>query len=643
MDILLKQFLFSYMKPFRNHLLFICDSAILVAVALALAQFSLRYGLPDAVGQGKLMPHLLLLYICTVIFQWVFHTYDSLWRYAESREYLALLGAAFFGFFVYEVISRLIIKSVISFILLTCIASLWILGMLLLRFSYRVYRTYSIYKRGTQRIPVAVIGAGEAGVRLLEELNGDDDSKYTIRCFFDDDPAKIGKKIHGVEIKGTIADVPARLRAMDIREIIVAIPSASESRRQEILRELSRLEQVRVTILPNTSDLIARRSIRSQLREIKIDDLLGREQVKLDSALVGRFLGDKVVLVTGGGGSIGAELCRQIVRFGPKRLIIVDNYENNAYDIQQELLYHYGQDLNLVLEIATIRDKDRLCQIFSRYRPQVVFHAAAHKHVPLMEQSPQEAIRNNVFGTLNLVQVADAFQVEKFIQISTDKAVNPTSVMGATKRLGEMILQSMKGKGNTCYAAVRFGNVLGSNGSVVPLFKRQISEGGPVTITDKRIIRYFMTISEAVQLVLQAGAMAQQNELYVLDMGQPVKILDLAENMIRLSGYVPYRDIDIIETGLRPGEKLYEELLVASRDIEKTENDKIYIERQPAITPEKLEAKLSVLQAALEKNDPSIIRDALHQVVPYFFEPEDLNKDQGEVVELPEEQQKVLI
>ena len=349
------------------------------------------------------------------------------------------------------------------------------------------------------------------------------------------------------------------------------------------------------------------------------------------------LLSGRTVLVTGGGGSIGSELCRQIVKHHPKRLVIFDIYENNAYDIQQELLYQYGKDLPLSVEIGSVRDPQRLELLFDTYKPDVVFHAAAHKHVPLMETSPQEAIRNNVFGTLNLVRAADAHGVKKFIQISTDKAVNPTSVMGASKRLCEMIVQSMAMCSETTFAAVRFGNVLGSNGSVIPLFKRQIENGGPVTITDKRIIRYFMTIPEAAQLVLEAGSMAKQNELFVLDMGQPVKILDLAENLVRLSGYEPYRDIDIIETGLRPGEKLYEELLIASRDIEKTENEKIFVEHQPVVTPEELAEKLEILRAALEK-DPSAIRSALHRVVPTFREPEELNNAQGERVEIPPQQ-----
>ena len=555
------------MSRFRKELLFLCDTLILVAVGAVLIPFSVRYIQGDLSTQWTLLSHMLLLYGCTVVFQVIFHTYDSLWRYAESREYLSLLMAALWGFFAYEVISRIVIREAVPFLLLTAIASVWVLGMLLVRFIYRVYRTHSMYQKGHHQIPVAIIGAGAAGVQLLGELQSNPDSRYAVQCFFDDDQAKVGKRIHGVEVKGRIADIPSRLRAMDIRQIIVAIPSISEERRHEILKELSGLDRVKVSVLPSTIDLIDQKPIGSQLRDIQIEDLLGREPIHLDPAPVDSFLGGKTVLVTGGGGSIGSELCRQIVKHDPRKLVIVDIYENNAYDIQQELLYQYKGRLDLSVEIASIRDRERLQQLFAHYRPDVVFHAAAHKHVPLMEQSPQEAVRNNVFGTYNLVKTADEYGVSKFIQISTDKAVNPTSVMGASKRLCEMIVQSMKGRSKTVFAAVRFGNVLGSNGSVVPLFKRQIAAGGPVTVTDKRIIRYFMTIPEAAQLVLQAGAMAKQNELYVLDMGRPVKILDLAENLIRLSGYVPYRDIDIVETGLRPGEKLYEELLIASRDI----------------------------------------------------------------------------
>ena len=516
--------------------------------------------------------------------------------------------------------------GVVFFVLLVAITSLWVLGMLALRFCYRVYRSYTNRVARGSRIPVAVIGAGSAGIQLLDELRNNPDSRYEVQCFFDDDPAKVGRRIRDIEVKGRISDIPARLKAMDIREVLVAIPSVTEERRQEILQILAGVDRVHITVLPSTLDLLDQKPIQSQLREVQIEDLLGREPVKLNPAPVDEFLGGKVVLVSGGGGSIGSELCRQIAKHHPKRLVIVDIYENNAYDIQQELVRLYGGELNLSVEIASIRDRRRVWQLMGNYCPDVVFHAAAHKHVPLMETSPQEAIRNNVFGTLNLVEAADYFGVKKFIQISTDKAVNPTSVMGATKRMCEMILQSMNGHSRTNFAAVRFGNVLGSNGSVIPLFKRQIAAGGPVTITDKRIIRYFMTIPEAAQLVLQAGAMANNGELYVLDMGKPVKILDLAENLIRLSGRVPYRDIDIVETGLRPGEKLYEELLIKSRDIEKTENNKIFVERQPAITPAELADKLTLLTKVLEKEDPAEIRAALHEVVPTFVEPEMANQ-----------------
>ena len=626
------------MKRYRKNFLFLCDSLILITVAFLLSQFALRYKLPDAVGLGDFWPHMALLFGCNLVFQLAFHTYDSLWRYAESREYLSLLTAAFCGFFLYEVVSRFILRgTTISFLLLTAIASLWVLGMLLVRFTYRTYRSQRLFRWKGRGVPVAIIGAGSAGVQLLDELLADPDRRYCVECFFDDDPDKLHHRIHGVEVKATLEDMPERLRAMDIREVIVAIPSISSERRQELLRKLSIMEHIRVTVLPGTMDLIAQKSIRSQLREVQIEDLLGRDAVQLDNDAVDTFLSGKTVMVTGGGGSIGSELCRQIVRHNPRRLVVVDIYENNAYDIQQELLYHYGTTLDLCIEIASIRDERRVRQLFAKYHPDIVFHAAAHKHVPLMEDSPQEAIRNNVFGTQNLVRAAEDFGVGKFIQISTDKAVNPTSVMGASKRLCEMILQSRKGQGGcTTFAAVRFGNVLGSNGSVVPLFKHQIAAGGPITITDKRIIRFFMTIPEAAQLVLLSGAMAKQNELYVLDMGRPVKILDLAENLIRLSGLTPYRDIDIVETGLRPGEKLYEELLISSRDIETTENEKIFIERQPGITPAEMDEKLAILHAALEKDDPAAIRAAMHRVVPSFHEPEELNNSQGREVRIPD-------
>lgn len=330
---------------------------------------------------------------------------------------------------------------------------------------------------------------------------------------------------------------------------------------------------------------------------------LGRERIVFNNQEVFDFLRGKVVMVTGGGGSIGSELCRQIAKRAPKELVVVDIYENNAYDLQQELKMEYGGNLNLKVEIASVRDREKVRELVEFYRPQIIFHAAAHKHVPLMEECPEEAVKNNVFGTYNVVHAADEFGVDKFVLISTDKAVNPTNVMGATKRFCEMILQSMKGVSKTEYAAVRFGNVLGSNGSVIPLFRRQIEAGGPVTVTDKRIIRYFMTIPEAAQLVLEAGAMAGSSEVFVLDMGQPVKILDLAENLIKLSGYVPYVDIDIVETGLRPGEKLYEELLMKSDGLIKTTSSKIFIERQQEISQQEMDQKLEILRQALQRGD----------------------------------------
>lgn len=627
------------MNPYRKQVLFLCDTFMFVCITVFFFLMGTHHTIIiEGAALEDLPLNALVLYVCVLIFQLLFRTYDSLWRYAESREYLSLISAAFFGFSSYEVVNRILpIDTRIPVVLLTSIASIWVLGMLTMRFIYRVYRSHCNYHKGSHLVPVAIVGAGEAGVRLMEEIQSNPNSKYDVKCFFDDNRGKIGKRIRGVKIEGSIQDIPELIKGMDIAKIIVAIPSIPEHRRQSILRELSSLDRIKISVLPNTLELLNDKPIRSQIRDVEIEDLLGRDPIELDVSPVDNFLSGKTVLVTGGGGSIGSELCRQIAKHHPKKLIVLDIYENSAYDIQQELRYKYKGTLDLSVEIATICDIEQLRIVFKKYHPEVVFHAAAHKHVPLMEDSPIEAVRNNVFGTFNLVRVVEEFGVQKFIQISTDKAVTPTNVMGATKRLCEIILQSRKGHSKTTFAAVRFGNVLGSNGSVVPLFKRQIAAGGPVTITDKRIIRYFMTIPEAAQLVLQAGAMAKQNELFVLDMGEPVKILDLAENLIRLSGYIPYDEINIVETGLRPGEKLYEELLVGTRNVEKTENEKIFVEHQPAVTEEELDEKLDILRAVLAKNDPSLIRDAMHQVVPSFHEPEDLNNCQGDDVVIPDQ------
>lgn len=609
-------------KFLRSFLLFACDSAILLAATLFCLVCShwFHENLP-----GRLLylaVHLAVMYACVTIAQLIFRTYASLWRYAESREYMTLLLAAFFGFLVYEIVARTLMSQVIiSFITLTAIGGLWVLGMLLVRFAYRLYRNHVHYTRGNHQVSAAIVGAGSAGLQLLEELRSNHESKFRVECFFDDDPAKIHKTVHGIRVEGSIAQAPAKLRALGIRNVFVAIPSANENRRHEILQSLSKLENVHISTLPSTMELIDRKPIRGQLREIQIEDLLGRPPIVMDPAPVDAFLEGKTVMVTGGGGSIGSELCRQIVKHDPRKLIIVDIYENNAYDIQQELLYRYGGRLDLSVEIASVRDLERIRQLMERYRPNVVFHAAAHKHVPLMEVSPQEAIRNNVFGTLNVVRAANEFKVEKFLLISTDKAVNPTSVMGASKRLCEMILQSMKGHSTTDYVAVRFGNVLGSNGSVVPLFKRQIAAGGPVTLTDKRIIRYFMTIPEAVQLIFQAGAYARGGEIFVLDMGEPVRIDDLARNMIRLSGFEPDVDIPIVYTGLRPGEKLYEELLLSGEGMQKTKNDLIYIGHEIAFDPAAFEENLMLLRAIPESDEPAL-RAKLRELVPTFHAPD---------------------
>lgn len=575
------------------------------------------------------MPNFGLMLLCLCGFLWASKSYDSLWRYAETDEYISMILMGALAYVVYFILQKILPIPKIPSVLSLCIYSMSLLLMMTARFIYRKYRMKANARGQERKVRCAIIGAGNAGVGLLNEMKNNSCNHYQPVCFFDDDPEKIGKFIHGIEVKGKIDMMPLLLRNTMVTEIIFAIPSADPIRRKEILEMCSTLH-CHVKVLPDTFAAVQSGNLSQNVRNVKIDDLLGRERIVFNNQEVFDFLRGKVVMVTGGGGSIGSELCRQIAKRSPKELVVVDIYENNAYDLQQELKMEYHDKLNLKVEIASVRDREKVRELVEFYRPQIIFHAAAHKHVPLMEECPEEAVKNNVFGTYNVVHAADEFGVDKFVLISTDKAVNPTNVMGATKRFCEMILQSMKGVSRTEYAAVRFGNVLGSNGSVIPLFRRQIEAGGPVTVTDKRIIRYFMTIPEAAQLVLEAGAMAGSSEVFVLDMGQPVKILDLAENLIKLSGYVPYVDIDIVETGLRPGEKLYEELLMKSDGLIKTTSSKIFIERQQEISQQEMNQKLEILRQALQRGDRESIRRAMKRVVPTFRDPEEVNREASE-------------
>ena len=451
-------------------------------------------------------------------------------------------------------------------------------GLTLSRFSKRFYCSFKtqFVNFFTKKTRVAIIGCNNDAFTLIRNMVFNEKSRYKAVCLLEDDERYLGKRIYDVRVVGTTHDLKEVIKKYNIQEIFVAVPSVSKHAQREILHRCKECG-LPIRLLPELSKMTNGEISVSKLRNVNIEDLLGREQVSVNLGEVMGYIENKVVLVTGGGGSIGSELCRQIAMHKPKQLIILDIYENNAYDIEQELTRHYP-DLPLLVLIASIRDRRKIFDVFAKYRPQIVFNAAAHKHVPLMETSPNEAVKNNVFGTLNVAQAADEYGVETFVQISTDKAVNPTNIMGATKRICEMIIQTIgRHSKNTKFVAVRFGNVLGSNGSVIPLFKRQIAEGGPVTITHRDIIRYFMTIPEAVSLVLQAGAYANGGQIFVLDMGEPVKIYDLAYNLIKLSGFEPGVDIEIRCTGLRPGEKLFEERLMAEEGLQKTPNGQISI------------------------------------------------------------------
>ena len=563
----------------------------------------------------------------TVLIFAVLKLYSSLWRFASIKELVyviegciaSILLNIFFYFFTYKPIFRsYFLLYGASLFLLTCV----------IRFSYRLVRLlYRSNIHGRHVRNTMIIGAGEACNVVMKELELSTELDARICCVIDDDVKKQGTYIHGVKVVGGRDKILEYAERYAINEIIVAIPSASKVEQRKILAICQQVQGCELKILPGVYQLVNGEVSVSKLRNVEIEDLLGRDPIQITTEKIGRYVSDKVVLVTGGGGSIGSELCRQIAANGVRQLIIFDIYENNAYDIQQELKRTYP-NLDLVVLIGSVRNGRKVNSVFEKYRPDIVYHAAAHKHVPLMEDSPNEAIKNNVFGTYKVALAADRYKTSKFVLISTDKAVNPTNIMGASKRMCEMIIQVFNNRSKTEYVAVRFGNVLGSNGSVIPLFRKQIEEGGPVTVTHPDIIRYFMTIPEAVSLVLQAGASAKGGEIFVLDMGKPVKIADLARNMIRLSGLKEGVDIEIKYTGLRPGEKLYEELLMEEEGLKGTENELIHIGRPLEFQEEEFLKDLEELyQEAYAETDQ--MKRIVKKIVPtYHLREADIIRDQ---------------
>jgi len=554
--------------------------------------------------------------VATILFLALFRCYSSMWQFAGLRDLLRVVWAC-----LASVVSMIL---VMYFLEMPMPRSYPILhGMFLVIFIGGLKLLYRLvwemrHESSQEKKRTMIVGAGMAGATLLREFQTSEQSANEVVCVVDDDRSKKGRDLRGVKIVGNRYDIPVAALKYKVEEIVFAIAAAEPSVRREIL-DLCRQTGCEIKVIPALYQLVNGDVSIQRIRKLQIEDLLGRDSVHVDSAGIGEFVAGKVVLVTGGGGSIGSELCRQLAALNPKLLIIFDIYENNAYDIQQELKRKYPE-LPMEVLIGSVRDEKRMAQLFEKYRPQLVYHAAAHKHVPLMEDSPMEAVKNNVFGTLNTAVMADRYGAEKMVLISTDKAVNPTNIMGASKRICEMIVEMVGRHSETDYVAVRFGNVLGSNGSVIPLFQKQIAEGGPVTVTDKRIIRYFMTIPEAVSLVLQAGVYATGGEIFILDMGEPVKIDDLARNMIRLSGFEPDVDIPVVYTGLRPGEKLYEELLLQSEGMRKTENDLIFIVQDEEFDDDELKQRLETLRAAAEVGDRLAVRKLMHQIVPEFQE-----------------------
>ncbi len=622
----------------RKVLLALADAFIIIISGLMVNFITNTF--PTNQGRKVFIISCIVTIICCFLSLFLFGAYNKLWRYFKAKDYLSCVYGMAVGVglstFFFEIISN---RANVQYAIIH--ATVATIGICLFRYLFKstFIELTEIGKKESKYKRTMIVGGGQACRAIISEIrNAQNDpypenkisAAYEPVCIIDDDRNKIGKKVEDILIVGNTNEIPKFIEEYQIEQIIFAIPSCLKEERTRIL-DICSDTKVPIKVLPFIGNLIFDTkypSVLTQIRDIKVEDLLGRDPIKFDNKEIQSFINGKICMVTGGGGSIGSELVRQIAKYQPKQIIIVDIYENNAYEIQQELVMEYGDKLNLVTLIASVRDYFRMNQIYQKYQPSVVFHAAAHKHVPLMEVSPMEAIKNNVIGTFNVATLAQFHNVEKFVMISTDKAVNPTNVMGASKRCCEMIVQylAQQHDGRTEFVTTRFGNVLGSNGSVIPLFKRQIEQGKPVTVTHPDIIRYFMTIPEAVSLVMEAAAIAHGGEIFVLDMGQPVRIVALAENLIRMYGKIPYEDVKIEFVGLRPGEKIKEELLMNEEGLQKTSNKLIFIGKQIEIDNQTFAQRLRILRDAALENDEAVAVAALHDMVPTFTTPEEFNQ-----------------
>ena len=620
-------------KKNRNVLLILIDILIIISCYIASILF-----LNVPIDNIKiLVVQIAVVVIVYQIFLNIFRMYQNMMRYEVGKDYIKYIISAFLSMTVLSLADKAFhleyINLKVNVLSGVLIAGTFVMYRLAGRsiLSRRMSKYEKINKNQDNKANnLLIIGAGMGAREIIIAIKNNMRDKYNIVGIIDDDISKINHYILGVKVLGTRYDIPKIAKEKNVDLIFFAINKIDAISRRKIL-EICQETGVKTRVLPTTEEVINKQGAMNSLRDVQIEDLLGRDPVHLDNKNINSLIKNKTVLVTGGGGSIGSELCRQIVKYDPKRLVILDIYENNLYDIEMELRAEYPK-LNLEAIVASVRDKARLNNVFETYKPEIVFHAAAHKHVPLMEKSPLEAIHNNVFGTYNVVNCADEYGVEKFVLISTDKAVNPTNIMGASKRVCEMIVQAKNKVSKTEYVAVRFGNVLGSNGSVIPLFKKQIERGGPVTVTHKDITRFFMTIPEAVQLILQAVTYAKGGEIFVLDMGEPVKIYDLAVSLIKLLGYEPNVDIPIEITGLRPGEKLYEEILMSEEGLTSTKHDKIFISKPMHMEMTELEEKLNILKELEynEKYSNENIKNVMKEVVTTYREPEEVNNKEKE-------------